>query len=272
MTDSSTKTPFGNVQLASLRGTGGRAPARWSEEHASLAATAHAAAAVQTAAAGMDGRRLTRAAWERLRAGGRGLGPGCPVAAAGGGQAAPRAAAAFLRILAQEAPGCEVAVGMVDGHECPDGLGPETGRAAPGTDMYGTISTAGALVQPRLLAQEPAQPSRAWPRPAEHLHGVTLVTGGLGSLGMLCSLWIAGQSGAGAALALLGRSGRAGGESPLPGRLLRSDAQVHVARADVGSTTELDGLIYWLEREAGPLAPIKACMRGRGRVGSWRGA
>ena len=165
---------------------------------------------------------------------------------------------AFLRILPQEVPGCVIDSVETDAAA----LGPPPATATSATtapDVFGARVRGGAAELPRLCVREPGtaqEPQRVDATWAGHLQGNSIVTGGLGSLGMLCALWLTGTAGPGARLALLGRSGRAGHETPISGRLMRCGALITAFRADVSSASEVQGLLHVL---SGPTAsaPIK---------------
>lgn len=86
---------------------------------------------------------------------------------------------------------------------------------AAGLDMYGRALVASAWLGPRLLVREPspaaapAQRTGQASQTASLLHGLILVTGGMGALGTVVAQWLAGLGGC--ELWLLGRTGRTGG-------------------------------------------------------------
>lgn len=156
---------------------------------------------------------------------------------------------ALLRVLLQEAPTASVQQAGADA----------LARARPGTlpsgDAFENRRASGALLVPRLLGRD--APTQA-PRGAAPAFkgGATIITGGLGSLGMLCALWVSGEFSADAELALLGRTGRASSDAPVPLRLLRSRSLVRLAKADVGSNADVAGL-------------LQQTLDGRVQVQSW---
>ena len=72
-------------------------------------------------------------------------------------------------------------------------------------------------------------------------NGLTVITGGLGGLGMLTACWLTQQK-AGGRILLLGRSGRSSSvESSL--ETLMSTSEVTLGRRDVGDSAEADGIL-----------------------------
>lgn len=116
---------------------------------------------------------------------------------------------------------------------------------AGGTDMYCRISGAGIWTAPRLLVHTPppshAKDLKFTSEMAQHLGGSIVITGGMGALGTLMATWLFNLGGT-PTLWLLGRSGRASGDS-LPPQLYKTPGQIVCARGDVSSSEEAADII-----------------------------
>lgn len=207
--------------------------------HSSTSSLVQCAVAVQAVQASIAAGRLQRASAQTWG--------GCdaPVGRRGVDRA-PSCVPAFLRLLPQEVPGC-----AVDSTEL-SFIRPHPGRNASKPagigNTFGSREAAAKLALPRLVVREP-EPSPPTPHVSrvDHLTGGGVVTGGLGSLGMLYALWLSSAGGAGASVALLGRSGRAGPETVFSGRLMRGAAVVQAVRADMSAASEVAALLDLLE-------------------------
>lgn len=78
------------------------------------------------------------------------------------------------------------------------------------------------------------------------LTGATLVTGGLGSLGLLVASWLSERSRVleGFDIILVGRTGRAEDSAMLQNLLERSQDLLVISRCDVSSTEDADSIVH----------------------------
>lgn len=176
-------------------------------------------------------------------------------------RAATAAAAALLRVAAQERPALACRHAELD----PLALNPHPNTAAQGiaagADAFGIASSAGVWLHPELAPVAKAatpldrasQATRAktWSWDTLGARSAVLVTGGLGNVGALVAAWLAAADVAHVWLA--GRSGRfapgavaaAAASAVL---LSQSDTMVHAVRCDVGTAAGAFALSQYAHR------------------------
>lgn len=204
--------------------------------------------------------------WARAHPGARaamavcGLPEGCVVSPAATGASAAPASIALMRVAAQEAP-------TLAWTTCAsDAVAPCPAPAPAVADSFAVASSGGAWLAPRLIAHVDASSTaaasslRALPLdPATVFRGTVLVSGGLGDIGLLAAQWVAATAPA-ARLVLLSRSGRSDRVAALASqpRTVTSAPAVIVARCDVASRDEVEGLVAHLAATGGTLC-LKDC-------------